>query len=380
MSNIDTNPNAGSDNSGSGTLSEEAVTEAAAAKARNTEPAPAKPALVAANDNFPKSPILFQNTAYSEYKSRLNEWDTRASVRVLPRRQLTSLEGNLPFSPDLVPITAHPLVKARGNAALHLILGQKLHTYLNFTEQLELRNVVPTSINLRFGDVPFLVPHELKRDAGKVVTDEAHHADCAADLDEQLVKVTGVAPYRVRPAKFSETLHKCRNPFPGCLRLLLDTTFTTVSETLITGTLTQVPKDLRVAATVREVIMDHARDEAQHHSVFSEVMHIMWNQLTPEQKDVIGPHWATFIQAFLAPDLTAELDWLEAAGFDREEADRIIRETYEAIDLAQVFRQSARPTIRLAQKFGLTDHAATHEGLEAAGLLLAAQPRKEGGR
>jgi hypothetical protein len=52
--------------------------------------------------------------------------------------------------------------------------------------------------------VPFAVPHALKRDAGKVVTDEAHHADCASDRDEQLAKVTGVASCRVRPAKFSE--------------------------------------------------------------------------------------------------------------------------------------------------------------------------------
>jgi hypothetical protein len=65
----------------------------------------------------------------------------------------------------------------------------------------------------------------------------------------------------------------------------------------------------------------------------------------------------------------------EAAGFEGEEADRIVRETYEAIDLTALFRQSARPTIRLAQKFGLTDHAATREGLEAAGLL----PARKGG-
>jgi hypothetical protein len=341
---------------------------------------PTKVNLVAANDNFPTTPNPFHNATYSEYKSRLRDWDRRASVRALPRRRLISLEGNLPFSPSLVPIAGHPLVAERGDTALHVILGQKLHSYLNFTEQLELKNVIPTSTNLRLGEVPFAVPHALRRDAGKVVTDEAHHADCAGDLDEQVAEVIGIKPYRVKPPKFFETLHKCRNPFPACLQLLLDTTFTTVSETLITGTLTQVPQDRLVAPTIRQVIMDHARDEAQHHAVFSEVMRIMWDQLTAEQKDVIGPHWATFVQAFLMPDPAAELDWLEAAGFEREHADRIVRETYEQLDLAKLFRQSAKPTIGLAERFGLMDHAATREGFEAAGLLLPKQVRKEGDR
>jgi hypothetical protein len=403
MTNIETNASTPSDNSGSEgnepNIVQVAATEAsaeagdesstkaaedaacndtidAAEPAAATEPPPAKPALVAANDNFPKLPQLFHNAAYADYKSRLREWDRRASVRVGERRELTSLGGALPFSPDLVPIAAHPLVAARSAAALHTILGQKLHSYLNFTEQLELRNVIPTSINLRRGDVPFLVPHALQRDAGKVVTDEAHHADCASDLDEQVAKVAG-AVYRVRPAQFAQILHRCRSPFRGRERVLLDTTFTTVSETLITGTLTQVPKDRRVAETIRDVITDHARDEAQHHAVFSDVMRIMWEQLRPAQKDVVGPHWAIFIKAFLMPDPTAELDWLEAAGFDREEADRIVRDTYEALDLAAILRDAARPTILMAEKFGLTDHAATRDGFESAGLLL---PTKGGAR
>jgi hypothetical protein len=344
-------------------------------EASNAQPTQATPALIAANDNVPqKGPqALFQNSTYSEYKSRLSDWDTRASVRVLPRRKLVGLDGHLPFSPDLVPITGHSLVKERGDTALHVILAQKLHTYLNFTEQLEMRHVIPTATNLRLNEMPFAVPYELQRDAGKVVTDEAHHADCAGDLDEQIIKVAGVGSYRKRLPSFAETLHKCRNPFPGCVQLLLETTFTTVSETLITGTLTQVPRDPRVAPAIREVITDHAHDEAKHHAVFAEVMRIMWDQLSPAQKDAIGPHWATFIQAFLQPDLIAELDWLEAAGFERHEADRIIKETYEAIDLPKLYRYAGNATIRLAKRHGLTDHAATRDGLEAAGLMEAAR-------
>lgn len=376
----DTEDNCAAQNSGPNEVNTEKSIEKSATETNvessTTETVPTKVNLVAANDNFPTTPDPFNNAAYTEYKSRLRDWDKRASVRVQARRRLTSLEGNLPFSPGLVPIASHPLVAERGGDALHVILGQKLHSYLNFTEQLELKNVIPTSINLRFGEVPFLVPHALRRDAGKVVTDEAHHADCAGDLDEQVAQVTGIKAFRPRPPKFFETLHNCKNPFPGCLQLLLDTTFATVSETLITGTLTQVPQDQLVAPMIRKVIMDHARDEAQHHAVFSDVMHIMWSQLTPEQRDVVGPHWATFVKAFLMPDLAAELDWLEAAGFEREHADRIVQETYGQLDLAKLFRQSSKPTIGLAERFGLTDHAATREGFEAAGLLLP-KSRKE---
>jgi hypothetical protein len=53
------------------------------------------------------------------------------------------------------------------------------------------------------------------------------------------------------------------------------------------------------------------------------------------------------------------------------EADRIIRETYEGIDLPRSYREAAKPTINLLKKHGVTHHPAVSDALEAAGLMSA---------
>ena len=55
-----------------------------------------------------------------EYGSKLREWDSKASVRVKPRRILQMEEemGKVYFPKELVPIVQHPIILNLGEDAV----------------------------------------------------------------------------------------------------------------------------------------------------------------------------------------------------------------------------------------------------------------------
>jgi P-aminobenzoate N-oxygenase AurF len=275
----------------------------------------------------------------------------------------------LPFAPDLVPLMDHELVRERDPGSRNIILGQKLHSYKRFTAHLELRAVIPACSMLGLNRGPIDIEPQASLDALKIATDEAHHAYCAEDLKRQLTEIIGIPPHVDRDPEFLARMAAELDVLPPDMKDLGVLTFACVSETLITSSLTQIPTDLRVLPAVRAVILDHARDEAKHHAYFSYIMDRMWGQLTPGEKDVVGPLFATFILAFLSPDLVVELDWLEAGGFERAEAKRIIEETVSSHDYPGTYRDASKPTIDLMTRFGMLEHAATRDALSSAGLI-----------
>jgi hypothetical protein len=306
---------------------------------------------------------------WQSYKTRLLNWDTRASVRRAPMRQYVRVEGARSFSKELIALMRHEVVVNADPAVHHVLETQKLYSYLGFTEKLERRAVMPVCVNLAEGEVPFKTPRSLQRDASKIVTDEAHHAECAVELADQIADVTGHMPLALGRPEFLNRLDAAARRFDGADQQLAFVTFTAVSETLITGTLTRVPEDRSVHPVIREVIMDHAHDEARHHACFSDVIRIMWEQLDARQRDVIGPLFAEFVETFLAPDLNTEFIWLRAAGFEQAIARKIIEETYENLDLGAIYREQAKPTIVMLKRFGLLDHAATYDAAARRGLV-----------
>ncbi len=305
-----------------------------------------------------------------EYRARLDNWHQHAGVRRWSPGHLEG-DGTLPFSLDLLQIAKHPLVCDRGEATRHHLLAQHLYRFCHFTEHLELEAVVPACVRLRFANTPFSVPRLLSRDAGRVAVDETWHAECADDLRANIRSAVGVEPCRTRTPMFQNVLRVVKAALPDGYDVLADLTFSCVSETLITGSLNKVPHDTAVLPLVREVLREHAREEGYHHSIFAQVIGVKWDQLTPAQRDVVGPLYAIFISAFLQPDTLAELDALESAGYMVVEAQRIVEETREASteETRRQLWKAASPTVRCMQQHGLLDHAATRESLEMMELL-----------
>ena len=199
-----------------------------------------------------------------------------------------------------------------------MILGQKLHSYFRFTTHLELKAVLPACTIIGLKESVVRTSDEFAHDGFKIAVDEAHHADCAEDMKQQLTAITEIHCYRERPPAFlrrspvnrgNSTENQRTRPVRIYLRLG-DPDYQQPCE---------CPADERVIRAIRDVIMDHARDEAKHHSYFSCFMATMWDQLTVAEKDVVGPLFAEFIGTFLSRDAEAESDWLEAAGFDGAE-------------------------------------------------------------
>lgn len=301
-------------------------------------------------------------------KWRLADWSTAATVRSVARRRLADKDSGLPFSPELVPLMSHELVRNRGDAVQRMILGQKLHSYFRFTTHLELKAVLPACTMIGLKESVVRTSDEFAHDGFKIAVDEAHHAYCAEDMKQQLTAITAIRPYRERPPAFLRALASEQNGLDGKFKELALLAFTCVSETLITSSLTNVPADERVIRAIRDVILDHARDEAKHHLYFSCFMETMWDQLTVAEKDIVGPLFAKFIGTFLRHDAEAETDWLEAADFNGVDRKRIVAESYEAIDLRRIHRHASKPTVMLMSRFGMLDHAATADALAAAGL------------
>ncbi|HUI13308.1 MAG TPA: diiron oxygenase [Xanthobacteraceae bacterium] len=302
-------------------------------------------------------------------KWRLADWSTAATVRSVAGRRLADKDRGLPFSPELVPLMNHELVRNRDDAVQRMILGQKLHSYFRFTTHLELKAVLPACTMIGLTESVVRTSAEFAHDGFKIAVDEAHHAYCAEDMKQQLTAITAIRPFRERPPAFLRALAVEQDSLDGKFRQLALLAFTCVSETLITSSLASVPADERVMRAIRDVILDHARDEAKHHLYFSCFMETMWAQLSLAEKDVVGPLFAKFIGTFLSHDTEAEMDWLEAAGFSAGDGKRIAAESYEAIDLRKVHRQASKPTITLMSRFGMLDHAATSDALAAAGLM-----------
>jgi hypothetical protein len=69
----------------------------------------------------------------------------------------------------------------------------------------------------------------------------------------------------------------------------------------VTATLTQIPKQWTVISTVRELVTDHAEDEARHSVFYSELFGYLWGQLSLKQRRILGPLLLEFIVRPLQP-------------------------------------------------------------------------------
>ena len=191
---------------------------------------------------------------------------------------------------------------------------------------------------------------------------------CASQLLAGGEQAWGPAPAVVPQPRFLRVLRaELAQLHDERLRALGELAFVIVSETLITGALAGLPQDERVHSAVRVVLAEHHREEAYHHAVYSSVMGLLWSQLDPADRSVIGPLFARFIRAFLDPDVEAETTWLTLLGYTNGLAQDIVRECESRVSAMRA--QAAVPTIRHLRRHGVLDTAAAADALHALQLL-----------
>lgn len=235
----------------------------------------------------------------------------------------------------------HPLVAARGEATVRRLLLQRLYDYLAFTTELESIAVIPVATTISRGRSGLLLPEQMKADAFKIVTDEAWHAQFSDDFARQVAARTGCPPQSAAdtPPAFLSRLDELRERLPASLRGVESLLFAIVSETLISGILSDIPRDGRLPRSVREVVRDHAEDEGRHHVYFRSLLKHLWSALTDRERRAVGPFFPAAIRAFLEPGYARAADHLAAAGLSVPQIDQVIAESWPAevvrVDVAE---------------------------------------------
>ncbi|MFF2773864.1 diiron oxygenase [Streptomyces sp. NPDC058052] len=309
-------------------------------------------------------------TPEAEYRSPFGSWYERAAVRQAPRRMLESDEKErYYFSPDLVPIAQHPLVKGLPEGRFEEVLVQHLYRYLDFTARLEYVVVNRTVLGIAQGSVGVELPEEMRFDAYKIYCDEAYHTLFSVDLARQVRQRTRITPRLPEEPYFLARLRAIQEELPSQDRALAELLFVIVSETLISASLAEVPERSDVVAAVRSTVRDHASDEGRHHAYFAVFLRHLWGQLSPSERRTAGLLVPRLIEAFLRPDLPAVRHELDGYGLSRDEAERVIAETYTPEAVGAHLAATSRQTVRYFEGLGAFDDPEAADELRRHGIV-----------
>lgn len=306
------------------------------------------------------------------HRWNLSDWDQRSTIRAHPRRVLAAEDdcGKLYFAPELAPVSQHPHIATLGPPVVNRVLVGHLYRYLDFTAHLEHQVVNVVASRIALGKTGFDLPQDMMHDAYKLYCDEAYHALFSADLKRQVEAVTGIASARPRVPRALEQLRATQLAAPRELRSLIKLFFVIVSETLISATLIQIPRDGRVVSAVRHIVADHAEDEGRHHAYFASLLEMIWPRMTPRQQACIGPLLPRFILAFLEPDMAAIRSELTGCGLEPDRTHEVIEESYPTQHVIAAARVMAKATVRLCERNGILEHSHTREHFQATGLIV----------
>lgn len=319
----------------------------------------------------------FGRPAYrSQYRSPNDSIDhQRVGTHVAPPRFLLTEElaaGKTLFASDLERYVAHPHVAplaADGSESKRQIEFLLLSAFNQMTEQLEHEMVNRVLLDIKYDTLGLSLPRELRRDAGIIYEEEANHARVAEDLTDQITRATGLVPPQFpRPAYF-ERVSALEAILGPPLDRLVKPLLVVATETCITGVLAKVPKDDRVLSVVREVIDDHARDEAKHSAYFTAVFTELWPRLPVEHRASLGPLLPNIVQAFLSPDRRTIQAQLAVLGLSRDKQREVLFEAYPEADVQRDIARSAAGTVALFRRFGVLDDPQSLEAFGEAGLL-----------
>lgn len=279
----------------------------------------------------------------SRHSGSLENWYQRAGVRRAPRRILDEDDLKLHLFPEkLAPLTWHPLVRSRDAEIISDILTNHLYRYLDFTYHLEILVVNDVSKDIALGHTAFNPSPGIRRDALKIYCDEGYHALFSYDLFLQVQALSERSPVLPEVPSFLNCLHdmlrSCTSEFE---RRLMTLFFVIVSETLITSSLLQVRKDHTIPAAVRDMVTDHAGDEANHHAFYIGLMFSIWTVFDCNTRLQILSWIPQFIYAFIRPDKQAIVKELCSVGFSIHEVEIIFEETYPQHMISSYARETA---------------------------------------
>jgi P-aminobenzoate N-oxygenase AurF len=297
-------------------------------------------------------------------------WRDRASVRTgAPARQSAIPDGNW-FSVSELPIISHPQVAELGEAAAQNLMARKGRRFLSFTETLENHLVLPVCMYLAEARSPYDFGRDIEEGAGTVCTDEVHHANRARVLRKNLDLYLNRGARAIQPVPYVK-LNRDRLESGSYEGMLWALGSVIVCETVITQTLRDVCNDPSLDSEMRNVITEHADDEAVHNTFFGGyVLGRLATILTSEEMSFLaGVVIPTCISEYMSKDHAEEVLDLEDLGLSRDVAFQIVDQAYPKALLEDCIRRGAKSTIRHMNKIGLLRHPGVISGLQKYSLI-----------
>jgi hypothetical protein len=301
------------------------------------------------------------------YPAPLRNWETFSWIRSKPVQD-GSYDGQ-PFPKRLVPIAADPRITAHPGLD-QVVLAYRLLSHLHFTTLLELAHVNPVCQELAMGQSPVTLTTTEKNDALRIYCDEGGHALFVELLATRIESMYGVDRKILGRPEFDERMASLlaahSNPADNTL---LKHFFVTVSETLVTRILREIPYDVSVAPVVRSTIGDHAADEACHSVFFRWYFPRLWEALSAREQSVVSQALPEFIWAFLAPDFGVDARILKQLGFDTATTAQMLQDAHPPASITASIRHAARPTLDMMRTAGVFELPEARDRFREMGLL-----------
>lgn len=294
-------------------------------------------------------------------------WNEKSSVRSAPRRILQPEEAHLDLFPrHLAPISQHSIIASKYADKISELLCLQLYRYLYFTINLELIIVNPNILRVSLASKEFMLSEQESLATVKMYVDEGYHALFCMDLAKQLNRITNLSPNHNTDPHFLKEYRRITSESSDSA--LAGIMFTSVSETLITGSLSEVAIDGSTPSSVKELMKDHARDEARHHAFFKE---LIWrigknNPLGLQKMLHLIPE---SIYAFIQPDMEQLRASLLQVGVTRDDTEQILHETYPTDEITKYARNSAKDLLGFLDSEGISRNARLNEKLEEYQLI-----------
>ncbi|VVD65679.1 diiron oxygenase [Pandoraea nosoerga] len=257
------------------------------------------------------------------------------------------------FNASLMPYVAHPLVRERGQAARQQLSAWRLADYLNKTERVEL-HIVNRAVEQMLDIEPGVSVG--RDDLLAIYTDEGFHTWMMARFRACLLAATGVSLPRPPSPGVGRVLALCE-AVPRARRGLAMIAAATVTETLITGTLRRAGAGDRIYPPVSALLAEHAADEMRHQAAFVRFAGEWVPSLPSDERACLDALLPELMMAFLAPELPAWREQLCAIGLCEENADRVLRESIDPLEVGVQMMEAALVPRRLFERLGLSSAA-----------------------
>lgn len=289
------------------------------------------------------------------YKS--SQWEKKSSIRNRPWRVMTDTEGKYFFPPSEQPLCFHPKIIARGEEAKNYILTQSAYSFMRtiFIHETQVINAIANKIIKNKSTVRF--SPDVCHDLLTVVIDESYHAYVAHDYIKQVTRLTNIQPIHIiSKTSLYYALIEVKKTIPQEYQFFFEIIAACIAENSITKELVSIAKDPQVNTLFYQINDDHILDEGRHCVIFSHILTYLWQEISEEARNILGPALSVFIQKYLSRDISARIDKkiLQNLELQDYEINSIIYDTYVPV---------ANPIIKnihaLLQRTGVLAHKNT---------------------